>query len=96
MKITRVKATAVNVPLIAPICWSWGGPQETPSHFQIEADDGITGLGETMERVGADNIHCKAQKNYRLKSIRCRKYPGVFPAPSLLFRLCGTWVDNKH
>ncbi len=63
MKITRVKATAVNVPLIAPIRWSWGVRRETTRLIiQIETDEGITGLGETMGRVGADNIHYEAQK----------------------------------
>lgn len=63
MKITRVKATAVNVPLKAPIRWSWGLRRATTRIIvQIETDEGITGLGETMGRVGVDAIHYEAEK----------------------------------
>jgi len=63
MRITKVKATAVNVPLAAPIRWSWGIRRETTRLIiQIETDEGITGIGETMGRVGADNIQYEAQK----------------------------------
>ena len=63
MKITKVKATAVNVPFKAPIRWSWGARIETTRLIvQIETDEGITGLGETMGRVGAANIEYEAKK----------------------------------
>lgn len=63
MKISKVTATAVNVPLVAPIRWSWGVRKETTRLIiQIETDEGITGLGETMGRVGVDNIHYEAKK----------------------------------
>src|SRR3989339_1873627 len=63
MKITKVTATAVNVPLTAPIRWSWGVRRETTRLIiQIETDEGITGIGETMGRVGAENVHYEAKK----------------------------------
>ena len=63
MKITQVKATAVNVPLAAPIRWSWGIRRETTRLIiQIETDEGITGIGETMGRVGVENVRYEAQK----------------------------------
>ena len=63
MKITKVTATAVNVPLVAPIRWSWGVRRETTRLIiQIETDEGITGIGETMGRVGAENVHYEAAK----------------------------------
>ena len=63
MKITRVQATAVNVPLRAPIRWSWGLRRSTTRIIvQIETDEGITGIGETMGRVGTDAIHYESQK----------------------------------
>lgn len=63
MKITKIKATAVNVPLEAPIRWSWGVRRETTRLIiRIETDEGITGIGETMGRVGADSVEYEAQK----------------------------------
>ncbi len=63
MKITSVKATAVNVPLAAPIRWSWGVRRETTRLIiQIETDESICGLGETMGRVGAENVAYEARK----------------------------------
>lgn len=63
MKITKVTATAVNVPLVAPIRWSWGIRRETTRLIvRIETDEGITGLGETMGRVGAEAIVYESQK----------------------------------
>ena len=63
MKITKVKATAVNVPFKAGIRWSWGVRYETTRLIvQIETDEGIVGLGETMGRVGAAAIEYEAQK----------------------------------
>lgn len=63
MKITKVTATAVNVPLAAPIRWSWGVRKETTRLIvQIDTDDGISGIGETMGRVGADSIRYEGKK----------------------------------
>ena len=63
MKITRVKATAVNVPFKAGIRWSWGVRYETTRLIvQIETDEGITGIGETMGRVGAAAVEYEAKK----------------------------------
>lgn len=63
MKITKVTATPVNVPLAAPIRWSWGLRRATTRLIiQIETDEGITGTGETMGRVGAENVHYEARK----------------------------------
>ena len=47
MKITRVTATPVNIPLDAPFLWSaglYGGSSK--SIIQIETDAGLIGLGE--------------------------------------------------
>ena len=61
MKITKVKATAVNVPFKAGIRWSWGVRYETTRLVvQIETDEGITGIGETMGRVGAAAVEYEA------------------------------------
>ena len=63
MKITKVKATAVNVPFKAGIRWSWGVRYETTRLIvQIETDEGITGIGETMGRVGAAAVEYEAKK----------------------------------
>ena len=63
MKITSVKATAVNVPLAAPIRWSWGGRRETTRlNIHKETDESICGIGETMGRVGAVNVAYEARK----------------------------------
>ncbi|MDD4537888.1 MAG: enolase C-terminal domain-like protein [Lentisphaeria bacterium] len=63
MKITAITATAVNVPLTAPIRWSWGIRKETTRLIiQIDTDEGIRGIGETMGRVGADNVHYESRK----------------------------------
>ena len=63
MKITKITATPVNVPLVAPIRWSWGLRRETTRLIiQIETDEGIVGIGETMGRVGAENIHYESGK----------------------------------
>ncbi len=63
MKITEVRATAVNVPLRAPIRWSWGLRKSTTRIIvEIETDEGITGIGETMGRVGADAIRYESRK----------------------------------
>ena len=63
MKITSVKATAVNVPLAAPIRWSWGVRRETTRLIiQIETDEGISGFGETMGRVGVESVTYESRK----------------------------------
>ena len=63
MKITKVKATAVNVPFKAGIRWSWGVRYETTRLIiQIETDEGITGIGETMGRVGAAAVEYESKK----------------------------------
>lgn len=49
MKITRIKVTVVNVPFVAPIRWSGGANEDwTRLIVEIETDDGLTGLGETL------------------------------------------------
>lgn len=63
MKITRITATAVNVPLAAPIRWSWGVRRATTRIIvKMETDEGVTGYGETMGRVGVDAIHYESRK----------------------------------
>jgi len=63
MKITKITAAGVNVPLVAPIRWSWGMRREsTRLILQVETDEGIAGIGETMGRVGPERIQYEAQK----------------------------------
>ncbi len=63
MKIAKITATAVNVPLKAPIRWSWGLRKATTRIIiRIDTDEGICGYGETMGRVGAESIHYEAKK----------------------------------
>lgn len=63
MKITEITATAVNVPLKAPIRWSWGLRKATTRIIvRIDTDEGICGYGETMGRVGVDSIHYESRK----------------------------------
>ena len=47
MKITRLRATPVNIPLEAPYLWSYGSIAGfSKTIVEIETDEGITGLGE--------------------------------------------------
>lgn len=63
MKITKITAVGVNVPLVAPIRWSWGMRREsTRLILQVETDEGIVGIGETMGRVGPERVQYEAQK----------------------------------
>lgn len=49
MKISGVTVTPVNVPLEAPIRWAWGVRSvATRNIVQVDTDDGLQGLGETM------------------------------------------------
>jgi glucarate dehydratase len=49
MKISRIKLTVVNVPFFAPIRWSGGANADwTRLVVQMETDDGLVGLGETL------------------------------------------------
>jgi glucarate dehydratase len=49
MKITDITITPVNVPLEAPIRWSWGVRDEANRTIvQLETDEGLVGLGETF------------------------------------------------
>jgi len=49
MKITRITATLVNVPFVAPIRWSGGANADwTRIIIEMETDTGLVGLGETL------------------------------------------------
>ena len=49
MKISRIKVTVVNVPFVAPIRWSGGANEDwTRLIVEMETDDGLVGLGETL------------------------------------------------
>lgn len=49
MKIVSVNISAVNIPMTVPIRWAWGVRSGvTRTVIQIETDDGLVGLGETM------------------------------------------------
>jgi len=49
MKIRRITTTVVNIPFVAPLRWA-GGVEDGWSRciVQMETDDGLTGLGETL------------------------------------------------
>lgn len=58
MKITRVRATPVNVPLEAAYVWSYGAlPGFTQTIIEVETDEGLTGIGEAPSAVAADVIN---------------------------------------
>jgi glucarate dehydratase len=47
MRITKIQATPVNIPLEIPLCWSAGlYPGTSKAIIQVETDAGIVGLGE--------------------------------------------------
>ena len=47
MRITRVAATPVNLPLEAPYLWSYGSLAGfSKTIVEVETDEGITGIGE--------------------------------------------------
>lgn len=47
MKITRVRAKPINVPLEAAYVWSYGAlPGFTQTIIEVETDEGLTGIGE--------------------------------------------------
>jgi glucarate dehydratase len=49
VKIGRITATVVSVPFFAPIRWSGGANEDwTRIVVEIETDDGLKGLGETL------------------------------------------------
>ena len=61
MKITRIRATQVNIPLEAPLLWTGGlYPGASKTIVEVETDEGLTGLGEapsvavaaTIEQMG--------------------------------------------
>ncbi len=54
MKIKSIKATKINIPMVAPLRWS-GGVEKgwTRTIVQVESDDGLIGLGET---IGGQNV----------------------------------------
>ena len=48
MKITKVRATPVTIPLDAPFFWSVGlYPGTSKTIIEVETDEGIVGLGES-------------------------------------------------
>lgn len=65
MKIARIRATPVNIPLMAPYLWSYGSLAGfSKTIVEVETSDGIIGLGEgpspanaaTIERVFAPRL----------------------------------------
>ena len=55
MKITKVRATPVNIPLEVPFYWSVGTyPGTTKTIIEVETDEGIVGLGESQHQTSAD------------------------------------------
>ena len=49
MRITRLKATPINIPLEAPMWWTGGlYPGTSKVIVEVETDEGLTGLGETF------------------------------------------------
>ncbi len=57
MKIRRVTATPVNLPLEAPYVWAFGElPGFSVTIVEVETEDGLTGLGEAPSHVAATII----------------------------------------
>jgi glucarate dehydratase len=47
MKVTRIKATPVNIPLEIPFLWTAGlYPGTSKVIIEVETDEGLCGLGE--------------------------------------------------
>ena len=80
MKITKVRATPVNIPLEVPFYWSVGTyPGTTKTIIEVETDEGIVGLGESPSGdcaevinnqmgprlVGHDPIGCQGIRRHR-------------------------------
>ena len=60
MKITKVRATPVNIPLEAPFYWSVGTyPGTTKTIIEVETDEGIIGLGESPSGDCAEVINTR-------------------------------------
>ena len=58
MKITKVTATPVNIPMEVPFHWSVGlYPGTTKTIIQVETDEGFTGLGESPSWDCAETIN---------------------------------------
>lgn len=90
MKITKVTATAVNVPLKAPIRWSWGLRKATTRIVvRIETDESVTGYGETMGRVGVENIHYEAKKLIGLSPFDTERIVGFLRPRPYFFGYAG-------
>ncbi len=54
MKITAIRATPVNLPLEAPYVWVFGElPGFTVTVVEVETDQGLIGLGETVGATAA-------------------------------------------
>ena len=58
MKISRVRATPINVPLEAAYVWSYGTlPGFTQAIIEVETEEGLTGIGEAPSAAAADIIN---------------------------------------
>lgn len=57
MKITRIRATPVNIPLERPLWWTGGlYPGTSKTIVEVETDQGIVGLGEAPSSGVADLV----------------------------------------
>ena len=57
MKICRITATPINLPLEAPYIWAFGElPGFSVTIVEVETEDGLTGLGEAPSHVAATII----------------------------------------
>ena len=62
MKITAIKATPVNMPLVVPFWWTAGYyPGTSKTIIEVETDTGIIGLGEAPSVDVVDTIHAMGE-----------------------------------
>ncbi len=62
MKIARIRATPILVPLEAPYLWSYGALDGfTKTIVEVETTDGVTGIGEAPSHAAAARIDAWAE-----------------------------------
>ena len=63
MKITRIKATPVNIPLETPMWWTGGYyPGTSKTIVEVETDQGLVGLGEAPSIDVVQTIEAMGEK----------------------------------
>ncbi len=63
MKIRALRATPVNIPLLAPYRFSYGSTASlTKTVIEVETEDGVTGLGECADGNRAADVLAVADR----------------------------------